>query len=168
VYSLARVRPDGKELWAKSYLVRGKVIDVCHADKWGFTVRSGLGEFGGFLDTDALVYLKPYDGTFFHGNPKSSKQALRINSDTGEVIGQVPSNMWVIDAGKLRKIKQKMWTDIERQYPVLQDTELRNFRNRADYDTEANRRERLRYRARFRRLEALIFKTPKSTSDAKQ
>lgn len=168
VYSLARVLPNGKELWTKSYLVRGPIIDACDPDKWGFSVRSGLGEFGGFLDTDALVYLKPYDGTFFHGNPKSSKQALRINADTGEVIGQVPSNMRVIDAGKLRKMKQELWTDIERQYPVLQDTELRNFRSRADYDTEANWRERLRYRAQFRRLEALIFKTPKSTNSPKQ
>lgn len=171
VYSLARVLPNGTELWAKSYLVRGPVVDVCDPDKWGFTVRSGLGEFGGHLGTDDLVYLKPYDNTFFIGDlvtrhigkPNLPKTALHINADTGEVVGKMPSNMRVIDAYELRAMKQELWAEIERQYPVLQYTDLKKFQSRADYDTEANWRERLRYRAQFRRLEALIFTTPKSS-----
>lgn len=176
VYSIARVLSDGKELWAKSYLLRGPIIDACDPDKWGFAVRSGLYEYGGFLNPDDLIYLTPYDGTFFIGrianefvrNTKPPEHGLRINADTGEVVGQVPSDLRAIDAYQLRKMKAELWAEIESQYPVLQYTELKNFRSRAAYDTEANWRERLRYRAQFKRLEALILKIPKSTNNPKQ
>jgi hypothetical protein len=153
VYSLARVLPNGKEIWAKSYLYRGSVIEVCDPDKWGFSVRSGLGEFGGVLGTDDLIYLKPYDNTFFIGDivtrfvntPDLAKHALHINADTGELVGETPKNMRVIDAHELRKIKLELEKQIDSEIPKG-TIDLNGRKSLPKF---------------FRRLEERIFPTPK-------
>lgn len=136
VYSLARVAPDGRELWVKSYLTLGPAVEVCDRDKLEFTVRSRLSEFGGALGTDDLIYVKPYDNTFWAGNIVSrsvgmrntSNSVMRINADTGELSGTVPPNVRVVDAYELRKIKQELETKIlEELPPPSKKTEKRNW-----------------------------------------
>ncbi|MCJ0762038.1 hypothetical protein [Variovorax terrae] len=153
VYSIARVLPDGKELWAKSYLFRGPIINVCDPDKWGFTVRSGMYEYGGVLGVDELIYLKPYDGTFFIGgivnefvlDKKPPKHGLHISADTGDIVGNIPANIRVVDAYRLREMKRSLEKKIESEIP------------KGTID-ENGRKSTPKF---FRRLEDLIFQAPK-------
>ena len=113
VYSLARVMPDGSELWAMSYVHNSApLIDVCYAEYFGFTVRSRLGE----VDSPGF-YRLPYDGHFYIGDPDSGEGRLRIDAATGHVVGKRPIDLRVIEAHELRELKLRIDKEISRELP---------------------------------------------------
>ena len=111
VYSLARVMPDGKELWAKSYIFKSKMVVVCYADVWGYNVRSAMREAvaPGF-------YRRPFDGHFFIGEPADPKK-IEVAVATGNTVGAVPKNLRVIDAYQLANIKRGIYDALEAKFP---------------------------------------------------
>ena len=103
--------PDGKQLWAKSYVERsGRSIEVCDEGKWGFPVMSRMYGYGSSRDK-ALLYVQPYSGTFALGN------YVQLNAETGEAIGAIPADFRVVDAVWLRQVKEKIWNDLKKKYP---------------------------------------------------
>lgn len=111
VYSLARVRPDGKELWAKSYIFKGKVTNVCYAEYFGFNVLSALNE-----TVAPQFYRLPFKEKFIIEKPRSSTQ-IEVNSETGEIAGVTPKNLRVIDAYELKALKERISKVIEDELP---------------------------------------------------
>lgn len=111
VYSLARITPDGKELWAKSYIFKGKVMEVCYAQYLGFDVRSALSE----VETPGF-YRLPFNGRFFVGEPTDPGK-FEVDAATGDVFGAVPKNLRVIDAYALRALKDRIDKEIEEERP---------------------------------------------------
>lgn len=145
IYSLARVLPSGKELWAKSYLVRVKQpYELCDSRTLGFTVTTRIFAIGGYLDS-GLLYKVPFDGTFYTSDPNLTKEYLRISEDTGDPVGKIPSNMRVVDAYRLREMKQNLERQIESEIP----------KGTIDHN---GRKSIPKF---FRRLEDLIFWAPK-------
>ena len=146
VYSLTRIMPDGKELWAKSYIFRGKVIDTCYAEYFGFNVRSALREV-----ESAGYYRLPFSGRFFIEEPSSSRP-IEVDVATGDVVGAIPKNLRVINAYALKALKERISKEIHDELPLPSTT--KGKMNEQVYKTQL-----------FKRLEkALFLRTQSSVS----
>ncbi len=147
IYSLVRVMPDGKELWVKSYLARHTVwFEECDRTLWGFEVRSRL-----MTLHDRLSYRVPFDGTFEMANtpyPLKRPVRLRIDAQTGDVIGQAPINLRVIDARTLLELKLRINNEILRELPDAKSK-------------RGQRNEEIHKNQMFLRLEQALFLSPK-------
>lgn len=111
VYSLARITPDGKELWAKSYIFKRKVTEVCHAQYLGFDVRSALSE----VEAPGF-YRLPFNGRFIVGSPTDADK-FEVEAATGDVFGTVPKNLRVVDAYELKALKERLDKEITGELP---------------------------------------------------
>lgn len=120
VYSLARVLPDGRETWAKSYVYYWKTnlkFEACDSNRLGFTIHSALGEA-----SSPGYYEMPYRNRVFHGTPGDSRGMFVLNPETGNVeMSDPPKNLRVIDAYELRRLKLRIAEEVERDMaPILQ------------------------------------------------
>lgn len=147
VYSLARITPDGRELWAKSYIFYNKAhlkIEACDKDKFDFTIRTAISEAQtpGFYET-------PYLNRVFHGTPDDSRGRFILNPETGEVqMDSAPKNLRVIDAYELRKLKLRIVEEVAKDVaPILR----RNKKLNPNF---------VHSREEFKRLEKALFPKP--------
>lgn len=139
VYSLARVMPDGQELWVKSYINKGEVTDVCYAEYFGFDVRSALSEA-----VAPGYYRFPFAGRFFVGEPTDPRK-FEVDVATGNVVGVVPKNLRVVDAAWLRQVKERIWSDLKKKYPDKKITDNFDWKRKPAF---------------FKAVEKAVFATP--------
>lgn len=143
VYSLARVMPDGKELWAKSYVYYWKSnlkYNDCPHPSWGFSIRSALGDV-----SEPGFYRVKYDRLFFIGELPGSGRSLAVDADTGEVRERsLPGNLAVIDAHVLKALKEHIHKDIEKNMPPYAEKNMQTH-------------ERIYRTQLFRRLQEKLF-----------
>jgi len=150
IYSVARVMPDGKQLWAKSYIGRSReFVDACDAYKFGFTIKTGMFNY---KVSGRTFYVSPYGGTFVLGK-------IHFNADTGETVGKPPPNFTVVDAAWLRQVKEKIWSDAIKRFPDMP------FANYDPKQIQINKRrqaertllEKNRYELFFDEVEKAVF-----------
>lgn len=147
VYSLARIMPNGRELWAKSYIRYSREIrkiEACDSDRFDFKLYSAISEVGmpGY-------YEMTYRNRIFQGIPGDSRGMFVLNPDTGNVdMDDPPKNLRVIDAYELRKLKLRIVEEVARDMaPILRGNKKLNP-------------EFIHKREEYKRLEKALF--PKS------
>jgi hypothetical protein len=151
VYSLARVMPDGKELWAKSYIYYWKSNlkhEACDHPALSLKVRSALGEL-----TRPNFYEVKYQNRIFAGDADDMSKRLLINPETGNLVdpSKAPTNLRIMDAYELRKLKLRIVDDVEKEMPQLRKAD--NKLNPDDIHT----------RELFKRLQKELFPKPPVT-----
>jgi hypothetical protein len=143
VYSLARMSPEGKVIWAKSYVYYWKEnlkYEECMSEVWGFSIRSPLGEV-----TKPGYYRVEYDNRFFVGDPNELHALLVLDAGTGGVaMEKPPRNLRVMDAYQLQTLKYRIDKDIERQMPPSAEKSIQTYT-------------RIYKKKLFRRLQKAIF-----------
>lgn len=158
VYSLARIMPDGKELWAKSYIFKGKVTQICFAQYLGFDVHSALSE----VEAPGF-YLLPFNGRFFAGDPTDPNK-IEIDAATGTVFGVSSKNLRVIDAYELRAIKRNIQVSLEAKFPEPEVPRTNSSKaSIKEYGVRRYRAERTRKHLLFERLGETLFPTVDGT-----
>lgn len=153
VYSLARYTEAGKELWAKSYIFKGKSDTVCFNYYLGFDVFSQLQEV-----SELGYYSLPFNGRIVIGGYiDTSVNKFEINVKTGEIFGVKPENLLVIDAYELRDIKERIYSDLFKKYPEPDVPMNISEKSRNEFGHLRKNHEYLRYQLFFKQLEAALF-----------
>jgi hypothetical protein len=153
VYGFARYTREGIELWAKSYIFKGKIEKVCFAYHLGFDIFSSM------LEVERLgYYVTPFNGRVVIGSSIDlSPQKLEIDVETGEVFGVTQPKLVAVDISELRKIKENIWFELNEFYPEPEFPNNSLPENIKEFAIIRNANALQRYQFFFKRLEAALF-----------
>lgn len=158
ILSLTRQNNDGSQMWEKSYLERNshkEKISLCNSKSWWFAVYSRWVNFPYDLITSPL-YLLP-DGKTIIMNP-TGRPLFRVNADSGNFVGKVPSNVVIMDAEILRGLKKviERRVEVEMPYPAALTPTDTN-----ESISKLSSIQRLRTEAFFKYFDQAVFNTKK-------
>jgi hypothetical protein len=153
VYSLARYTPEGKELWAKSYIFKGRVEQACFAYYLGFDVFSAMQEV-----REPGYYAMPFNGRIVIGSYiDADPNKFEVDVETGEAVQLVPKNLRVIDAYELRRIKEKIALELNRLFPEPELPIKGSSQLWKEFGRIRSSHERSRHQLFYKQLEAALF-----------